>query len=155
MNIAPTLVKKLADNGIPYDIIKHRYSISSLNTAHVSNVPEDQLVKPVILEDQNGYIMALIPANKHVVVEELNMFLNRNMVLATEAEISKLFSDCDPGAIPPIGDAYGMETIVAYDFDECPDVYLEAGNHTDVLHLTGKSFHKLMGKARHADICVH
>ena len=155
MVIAPKLVKQLAAKDIDYEIINHRYSITSLNTAHASHIPEDELVKPVILEDESGYVMALVPANKHVVIQELNMFLNRNMELATEAQISYLFSDCDPGAIPPVGEAYNMETVVDYNFDECSDVYLEAGNHTDILHLSGKSFRKLMESAHHASICMH
>lgn len=155
MNIAPTLIKQLAKHGIAYDTVSHRYSHSSLHTAHAAHIPAKKLVKPVILEDEQGYIMALVPANQHVKIRELNMCLNRNMGLATEDELKDLFTDCDQGAIPPVGDAYGMETIVDNNFIDCDDVYIEAGNHTDLLHLSGNSFNKLMKNSRHADICIH
>lgn len=155
MDIAPTLVRQLAKHGISYDIIPHHYSSSSLNVAHSAHIPDHKMVKPVILEDEKGYVMALIPANRHVKIRELNMYLNRVMGLATEQEIELIFSDCDLGAIPPIGDAYGMEMVVDYDLDDCDDVYIEAGNHTDLLHLSGKSFQKLIANSRHAPICIH
>ena len=155
MDIAPTLVKQLAEQNIPYDVVHHHYSNTSLNSAYSSNVPSSQMVKPVILQDNNGYVMALVPANHHVKINQLNMALNRNMTMAKEPEFKNIFNDCDLGAIPPVGEAYGLETIVDYDFDECNDIYIEAGNHTDLLHMSGRSFQKLMESAQHANLCVH
>lgn len=155
MDIAPTLVRELAHRGIAYDIVHHHRSNSSLNTAHSAHIPAHKLVKSVILEDESGYLMALIPANQHIRVQQLNLQLNREMGLAAEQELSALFTDCDPGAIPPVGPAYGMEMVVDEDLDACEDVYIEAGNHTDLLHLSGKAFHKLTADHTHAAICEH
>lgn len=155
MNIAPTLVKQLAKHGISYDTISHTYSHSSLHAAHSANIPPGKMVKTVVLEDDQGYVMALVPANHYLKINELNMLLNRRMGLATETELAHLFSDCEPGAIPPVGDAYGITTVVDTDLDECSDVYIEAGNHTDLLHISGSAFRQLIERSRHASICVH
>ena len=155
MKIAPTLVKQLAKHGISYDTIRHTYSNSSLHAAHSANIPADKVVKTVVLEDDQGYVMALVPANHYLKINEINMLLNRRMGLATEAELAHLFSDCEPGAIPPVGDAYGITTVVDTDLDECSDVYIEAGNHTDLLHISGSAFRQLIEHSRHASICVH
>lgn len=155
MNIAPTLVKQLDKHGISYDIIHHGYSYSSLHAAHSANIPAQKMIKTVVLEDAQGYVMALVPANHYVKINELNMFLNRHMGLATETELAQLFTDCEPGAIPPIGSAYGMTTVVDNNLDDCNDVYIEAGNHTDLLHISGSAFRQLVEHSRHASICVH
>ena len=155
MNIAPTLVKQLAKYGINYNTIHHSYSNSSLHAAHSANIPVQKMVKTVVLEDDQGYVMALVQADHYVKINELNMLLNRRMGLATETELASLFTDCEPGAIPPIGDAYGMTTIVDKNLDDCNDVYIEAGNHTDLLHLSGSAFRQLVEHSRHASICVH
>jgi Ala-tRNA(Pro) deacylase len=99
--------------------------------------------------------MAVIPANAHVKIAELNRLLDRKMGLATEVELLPLFSDCELGAIPPIGQAYGIETIVDEGLDGCRDIYFESGNHTDLIHMKGKAFQELMIETRHAPICVH
>lgn len=155
MDIAPTLVKQLAKQGIAYDILHHRYSNTSLNSAYSASVPSSQMVKSVVLEDNNGYVLALVPASHHVKINQLNMALNRNMSLANEDELQKIFNDCELGAIPPVGEAYGLETIVDYNLEECRDIYIEAGNHTDLLHLSGNAFRKLMENSQHANICLH
>lgn len=155
MNIAPTLAKQLASLDIAYDVIHHRYSDSNIKSAHSAHIPTSKMVKPVIFEDDQGYVMALVPANQHVKIRELNKYMNRHMGLATEDEIYKLFADCEMGAIPPVGEAYGMKTVVDSHLQDCNNVYIEAGNHTDLLHLSGRSFKKLIANAPHASICIH
>jgi len=154
-NMSPTLIKQLHKHQLAYETIHHPYSITSLNTAHTSHIPANKLVKPVILHDQQGYLMALVPSNTYVYLSELNTLLNRQMTLASEAEVSALFNDCECGAIPPVGEAYDMKSIVDNRLNECTDVYIEAGNHTDVLHLSGDAFQNLTKNVQHADITVH
>jgi Ala-tRNA(Pro) deacylase len=155
MEIATTLVLHLAKLGIAYDVVKHDYSHSSLHSAHAAQIPASNVVKSVVLEDDKGYVMALVPANRHVKINEINMAYNRRMGLATEPELDRIFSDCDQGAIPPVGDAYGMSTIVDQNLDECEDLYIEAGTHTELLHISGGAFRKLMEHSLHGSICVH
>ena len=155
MHMSHRLIEQLDKHKLTYKTIHHLYSISSLNTAHTAHVPEQQLVKSVIFHDEQGYLMALVPSNRYVYLNALNMLLNRQMTLSSEADISTLFSDCDSGAIPPVGDAYNMQTIVDNTLNECTDIYMEAGNHTDVLQLSGEAFQTLTKNMQHADITVH
>jgi len=155
MNISPTLAKELAKNGISYDIVSHRPAYSSLHVASTAHIPSEKMVKTVILEDDQGFVMALLPANQYVKINKLNSILNRNMGLAIETELNYVFSDCEKGAIPPIGNAYGMYTIVDYDLDACEDVYIESGNHTELLHLSGSGFRKLVERSQHANIGMY
>lgn len=155
MNIAPTLVHELAKHSIAYDVVSHSPANSSLHSANSAHIPTDKMIKPVVLEDDLGFVMALVPANQYVKIDKLNIILNRKMELAGEAELSHIFSDCERGAFPPIGDAYGMYTIVDYDIDYCEDVYIESGNHTDLLHLSRDDFRKLVKSSRHANIGMH
>lgn len=155
MKMAKTLEGFLDKNGVEYDMLMHRHTDSSINSAQAAHIPEGQLAKPVILEDSQGYLMAVIPANSHVKIREINRLLGRNMGLATENEIPALFTDCEPGAIPPVGQAYGMQTIVDNDLDVCSDIYFESGNHEQLIHLNGVTFRQLMTVARHASICRH
>lgn len=155
MEISDTLLNYLNARGIAFGKLRHRHTESSINSAHAAHIPEDQLAKSVILEDDQGYVMAVIPANAHVKIAELNRLLDRKMGLATEVELLPLFSDCELGAIPPVGQAYGIETIVDEGLDGCSNVYFESGNHTDLIHMKGKAFQELMMETRHAAICVH
>lgn len=155
MNIAPTLINELSKYGVAYDVIKHDFAKSSRHAARLAHIPPSKMVKAVILEDDQGYVMALVPADQYVKINELNLYLNRKMGLATETELNYLFTDCERGAIPPVGEAYGMTTVVDYDLDDRDEIYFESGNHVDLLHVSGSGFRRLVENSRHASICVH
>ncbi|MGA7451580.1 MAG: YbaK/EbsC family protein [Rhodoplanes sp.] len=60
-----------------------------------------------------------------------------------------MFPDCAHGAVPPIGECYGLDTVIDDAIDEQDEVYLEAGDHTTLVHITHAQFAKLTADARH------
>lgn len=152
MTMSATVQNYLNQQGIPYELVPHPHTETSMDAASASHLPAAKIAKPVILEDDDGYLMAVVPAHHHVQIRKVNELLNRNMGLATEQEIKTLFTDCAVGAIPPIGQAYGLETIFDECLGECPDLYLEAGDHEDFIHLKSDDYLRLMSQAPHANI---
>lgn len=155
MSMSPTLRRFMSDRAVAYDLLQHHHTETSLDAAHAAHIPEDNLAKSVILEDETGYVMAVIPANRHLKIRELNHKIKRSLGLATEMELLHLFKDCAIGAIPAIGQAYGLETVVDESLMMCSDVYFEAGDHEKLVHVKGPSFRKLFYDSTHANICVH
>ncbi len=149
MGIPPTLQKYLDEKGVHYEIMCHSHTGGSMETAQAAHIPGDQLVKGVILEDEQGYLMAMVPATYQVGLGKLHKHLNRQLGLATEPELTELFHDCEPGAVPPLGQAYGVAQIMDESLVDCGDVYFEAGNHTDVVHISGSDFRALMADTPH------
>ena len=72
--------------------------------------------------------------------------------LALEEEIAPLFPDCQPGAVPPVGGAYGLCAVIDDSLENQPEVYFEAGDHQTLVHLTHDGFHRLMRTVPHARI---
>jgi Ala-tRNA(Pro) deacylase len=155
MGIALTLREYLDRSGIQYDVLEHPYTYSASETAQVTHIPGDQLAKSVVLEDEDGYLMAVIPATHRVEIGKLHKRLNRQLGLATEHELELLFDDCETGAVPPIGQAYGLDVVVDDAITENPDIYFEAGDHTDLIHVSGEDFRALMGNALHGRFSHH
>lgn len=155
MAIAISLQEYLESHAIEYDTLTHPYTTSSMSTAEAARISGEMVAKSVILEDENGYVMAVIPATHHVELGRISQQLNRHLGLATEQELAKIFPDCDLGAIPPIGEAYGMEVVVDDSLDHCPDVYFEAGDHTGMVHVRGEEFRKMMNHAHHGHFTRH
>jgi Ala-tRNA(Pro) deacylase len=81
--------------------------------------------------------------------------LNRKLGLATDSELADLFQDCEPGALPPLGQAYGIETIVDESLVGSPDIYFEAGDRVTLVHVTGKDFLLLMAHTPRGEISHH
>jgi len=155
MGIAITLREYLSNEGIDFELIEHPYSKSSMESAKSAHIPGNQLAKCVVLEDDEGYIMAVIPSTHKIDMIILDRFLGRSLDLATETELSELFHDCEVGAIPPIGKAYGYEMILDDSLMDCEDIYFEAGDHTDLVHITGDEFHALMEDIECAHFSYH
>jgi len=145
MSIAITVSDFLAEHDVEYDVLLHAHTTNSGETAESSHVPGARLAKSVILEDDQGYLMVVLPASRQVDLGELHRVLNRNLGLAMENELGHLFSDCEVGALPAIGPAYGVETIVDDSIAEQPEVYFEAGDHEQLIHVSAEVFQTLLG----------
>ena len=154
MPIPTRLSRYLSQRGTRYDICPHQHSRSSAETARTAHVPAHQLAKPVIVEDDAGCVMAVVPADKNVLLGQLSRLLDReHLRLADEARIASMFADCDRGAVPALGMAWDVETVVDDELEANPVVYVEAGDHECLLRLSHDQFHELMSVARHGSFC--
>ncbi|MDR9437377.1 MAG: YbaK/EbsC family protein, partial [Thiohalophilus sp.] len=149
MTISLRLLEYLEWKGVDYELLHHAFVTGSLRTAARAHVPGRQFAKPVVLKDEQGYLVAVVPASHKLDLDELNRGLNRRMRMATEKEIADLFDDCSKGAIPPIAEAYGFDAAVDETLEASPDVYFEAGDHAELVHVTGDDFRYMMHRARH------
>ena len=70
-----------------------------------------------MLRRDGGYMMAILPASRHLHLSALKMQLGHKVDLASEEEVAKLFDDCERGAIPPVGECYGLDVIIDSSID--------------------------------------
>ena len=153
MAIAETVKIYLAQKAVDYTLPSHTHSGSSHETAEASHVPEDHIAKAVIVKDASGYAMVVVPANSYVEMKHVRKELDRELVLVEEDEFSKLFPDCEPGAVPPLGPAYQIETFLDESLTSLSNVYLEAGDHEHLVHVNGDGFKTLLSGVRHGHYC--
>ena len=155
MGIAITIKEFLDQENIYYDLVEHPYSRCSMESAEAAHIPGDQLAKCVVLGDDEGYLLAVVPATHKIDLGLLERYLGRKLSLATESEIYKLFYDCEIGAVPALGQAYGYDTIMDDRLMDCEDIYFEAGDHVELVHLTGEEFQAIMANTEHAQFSSH
>ncbi|MGF1610747.1 MAG: aminoacyl-tRNA deacylase [Kiloniellales bacterium] len=155
MATAITLEQYLAQHGAAYNLLPHEPTMSSTRTAEACHVSADCLAKAVVLKDGGSYLLAVLPASHHLEMEALESRLDRQVSLASEDEIEQLFPDCERGAIPPLGAAYGLQTIVDDSITEMPDIYFEGGDHATLVHMRGRVFERLLADAPHGHFSRH
>jgi Ala-tRNA(Pro) deacylase len=155
MAIAITLENCLSQMRLPFEVMLHPKALTSIRTANAARIPPHQMAKAVVLEDEMGYVMAILPADRRVHLGALRVQLGRTMGLATEPELGAMFKDCVLGAIPPLGAAYGIEAVVDDELMEGSEVYFEAGDHEEVVRMQRDDFLRLLGPARHGHFCRH
>lgn len=148
MTIAAHVERALAERGIRYRLHPHPRTYSTHDTAQAAHVPEDHIAKAVILTDAHGYAMAVIPGDSWVRLDAVSTEADRRFALAPESEAEGLFPDCAPGAIPPIGPEYGLETFLDTALAPLSRVYFESGDHQQLVEVSGAEFQVLMGGVR-------
>jgi len=154
MTVSPTLQKYL-DHRVSYDLISHAPTMSSTRTAEACHVSGDALAKAVVLRRDGGYMMAVLPASRHLHLSALKSQLGHKVDLASEDEIERLFDDCDRGAVPALGQCYGLDVIVDDSIDPRHDIYMEGGDHTTLIRMDGEEFARLTARAWRGHFSTH
>ncbi|WP_330924815.1 aminoacyl-tRNA deacylase [Candidatus Sororendozoicomonas aggregata] len=152
MSIARKLQTFLRDNHIEYEVVSHPYSERAVSTAHSACIPVKNMTKGVILNDDSGYVMAIMPSRNKLMLPWLNSRIDRQLHLTTEAQLNALFPDCEQGAVPAIGTAYGLYSCWDDELNSLQDLYVEAGNHRELIRLAKAQFKKLLQGQPHAAI---
>jgi Ala-tRNA(Pro) deacylase len=149
MTMAARLQECLQQNQSHYELLPHEHSHSSPETARLAGVPPEALAKSVILDDTAGRrVMAVIPASRQIDLDKVRELTQRSWHLVRESEFGDDFEGCEIGAIPAVGSAFGMDTLIDQALLEGQDVYFEAGDHEDLVHMSTEQYLRLMPQAQ-------
>ena len=99
--------------------------------------------------------MVVVPSDYHVHMGKLHHLLGDSVGLATEQELGTLFPDCEEGAIPPLGTAYRLTTLVDSSLLNLPEIFFESGDHEHLIKVTGEQFSHLLGDAERVSVVTH
>ncbi len=155
MSISNTVKSYLEGRSINYELVAHHHTQSSMESAGAAHIASDHLAKAVIVKEDESYMMVVVPSDYHVHLGKLHQLLGFNVGLATEQELIALFPDCEGGAIPPLGTAYKLTTLVDSSLLNQPEIYFESGDHEHLVKVTGEQFSSLLGDAEPVNVVTH
>lgn len=154
MFVSQTVVSYLDRLGIEHEMVTHRHTACSGETAQAAQIEPRQLAKAVLLRSNDDYVLAVVPSSRYVNPAALSRLLgNERMTFASEDEMPYIFRDCETGALPIVGDAFGIKTAVDDALLDQRDVYFEAGDHEHLVHVDHDAFVRLVGGVPHGTIC--
>jgi Ala-tRNA(Pro) deacylase len=155
MTMAPRIARHLAARNIAHRVLSHAQTPTAARAAQAVHISGNRIAKAVALRDGDGYVLAVLPASHHVSLDLLQAWLGRPFSLASERDASDLFPDCDVGAIPPIGQAYGVDVLVDESLFGLDEVCFEGGDHRSLVQVSGEDFAGLMGDAPRGRFSTH
>jgi Ala-tRNA(Pro) deacylase len=151
-----TITAYLGKRDVIYETLFHRHTLTAHQTASEARVPRHSMAKGVLFCDDDAYVLAVVPAGRRVDAAALSALLGqRELALASEDELAWLFPDCELGAVPAVGAAYGLRSVVDLSLLVEDDVYLEAGDHQHLVRIAGDDFRRLMDGSSVGEICMH
>ncbi len=155
MGVAIKVSDYLKSLGVQYELIPHRHSQSALQSAVSAGVPARQTAKAVVLEDHEGRrVLAVVPAANRVLLHKLGEQLGRELHLIPESRLRNAFDDCELGAVPAVGDPYQVQAVYDEQLGEESDIYLEAGDHENLIRINKEAFMALMANHVHGRFSV-
>jgi len=144
MSISSRLKSVLDSHRVPYTPISHTPTYSAQFAAAVMHEPGKDVAKSVVLRSGKKNLIALLAAPRHINLQKLSVVVGAPVTILEEQECNKLFPDCEPGAVPPFGELYGlpvyMDTALAAD----PEIILSVGTHADAIRLLSADFIRLV-----------
>ncbi len=140
MPISTRIKNHLEEHHVPYLPLTHPSSYTAQGAAAVMHVSGREVAKTVVVQAGSEYVLAVMPASYHVNVEKLASAIGHPARLATEGEFSGVFPDCEIGAIPPLGELYGLRVFVDESLAADKEIIFNAGTHRDAIRLTYGDF---------------
>jgi Ala-tRNA(Pro) deacylase len=99
-----TVTEFLEREGIPHEVVEHERKESAAAEARAAGVPPSDFAKTVVLRDEGGVRLAVIPASERLDLHKLKEELgSKGLRLLTEPEMAEEFDDFELGAVPPFG----------------------------------------------------
>ena len=145
MPILTKLREFLDQKKVAYEIVSHRQAFTAQEIAAVEHVPGKQLAKVVMLRSGKDFLMAVLPAPHRVDLDSAKAVMGKaDLALATEQEFKGLFPQCEPGAMPPFGNLYGLPVYVDRALTEDEEIVFNAGTHTQTVKMKYADFARLV-----------
>jgi Ala-tRNA(Pro) deacylase len=144
----------LTDRHVRFERLRHRPTYTANRMAQTLHVPGKEVAKAVLLRAGHGYVLAVLPATHQVDLCRIREELGEEWVeMATEPELETVFADCEPGARPPFGSLYNIQTLMDESLAEDDQIVFEGHNHEESYRMACRDYeaveHPLKGHFAH------
>ena len=132
----------LGKRGVPFEVIPHENTYSSIEEARALGIAADEVVKTLGVKTRSGNVIAVIPGGKRVDKHALEHATgDRHARLLTEEELARDFPDFELGALPPLGSLLGVLVLLDPEVTRHETVVFAAGRQTESIKMsTGDLF---------------
>jgi len=142
---AKKLKEFLDKENIKYVSIIHSPAYTAQEVAASAHITGRELAKTVIVQLDGEMAMAVLPANRKIVLQDLREVTGSDQVkFASEEQFQSKFPECETGAMPPFGNLYGMEVYLAQSLSANEEIAFNAGSHTEVVKMHFDDFERLV-----------
>ena len=147
------LLDWLAGRHVEYELHEHPETFTAEATARAEHVDPRRFAKVVgIATNDSRRVLLLVDAPDHVDLAKARRILGAGDVrLLTEAEMTALAPDCDPGTVPPVPELFGLPVYADFALRDAPVLSFHAGSHRYTVHVDRIAWERASGVA-YADI---
>jgi Ala-tRNA(Pro) deacylase len=144
----------LDEQGVGYEVREHRAAYTAAEEARAADLPPDDVAKTIVLRDEEGYRLAVIPASHRLDLGKAREALGagKSLRLATEKEMEADFRQFEVGALPPLGPLVPAPEVLDRRLLEHERILCSAGDHRHGLLLDPHELVEVV-QPKVADVC--
>jgi Ala-tRNA(Pro) deacylase len=136
MATATWIRDELDRSGIAYEELHHPEAYTAQEVAHHEHVSGHRVAKVVCVMADGRPFELVLPASRRVALDCVrDVLAAREVRLATEEEMGRLFTDCEVGAVPALRHWRGVDVIMDGHLTCAGDIYLMGGTHRDAIRM--------------------
>ena len=143
MTIPRRLKEHLDRAHVSYETVFHTPTHSSDHTAATLHIPGIEMAKAVVLRAGDKALLAVLPASYHVNLRKLAAVVGASVRLVNKEECEKLFPDCEPDAVPPFGELYGLSVYLEQALADDLEIVFSAGTLCNAVRMGNLDFVRL------------
>ncbi|HET9947575.1 MAG TPA: YbaK/EbsC family protein [Longimicrobiales bacterium] len=144
----------LDGQGLIFELVEHEPTITAAAEAAVTHTLEAQVAKTVVLHDGSRFVIAAVPADRHVDLKKLRALLGagRGLRLASEDEMDREFPSFEVGALPPFGPLLAAAEVIDERLLGEARILCAAGDHRHSVLVDPRAIGALMDAVT-GDVC--
>jgi Ala-tRNA(Pro) deacylase len=143
----------LEREGVPFEVVEHERTQTAAAEAAAAGLAPADAAKTVVLRDQEGIRLAVIPASHRLDMHKVKRELeSKGLRLVTEHEMAAEFGDFEVGAVPPFGPMFHALELVDERLLDHDRILCGGGDHEHGVLVDPRDMVRA-AQARVADIC--
>ena len=148
MSIPKKVLNFLEKERAKHEAVKHKTVYTAFDRAATLKVPEKIVGKTLVMRVDKKVALVLIPANKNLDISKLGKTAKAKKInFIKEAWIKKNLKGVKIGAIPPLGNLWGLPTFIDKSLVSLPKIILNSGDYSLSIKLKGTALRKLIPDA--------
>lgn len=153
----PSNVKKLLDTKqINYTMTTYSNDTATANHFRDHHLRDSNAARSILLEDERGKLLVVVPANCLLDLQRLCQLTSRNLHAVDAKEVENYISAKNLDGIPAIPNISGLETVIDERLTKAQEpILLDAGKAPHLLEIDNEALDQLMAhKASSLDIAI-
>jgi Ala-tRNA(Pro) deacylase len=131
----------LASRAAIYERLRHPEAPTSQEEAAASHVSGWSWAKVVVVRDATGLALAVLPACCAIDLDRLKGLMRHGEVsLASVEDALRIGRACEPGALPPFGRMFAIDTYVDEALVNQREIVMPGGDHRTAIRMRTSEF---------------
>lgn len=136
MATATWIRNELDQRGITYQELHHPDAYTAQQVAEYEHVSGHRVAKVVCVLADGRPVELVLPASRRVMLDWVGQLLGaREVRLASEDELQRCFTDCEPGAIPALRHWGDVDVLMDGYLRVAGDILIQGGTHQDAVRM--------------------